>query len=142
MRDIYREVDPSIHIDVFKPNSSFREDLAAHRLLLKRIQEKGALCRHLLAQDRYDLAVITFVEAHMAAHRFWDYRSEGIRHTEATGGGRQLSTAIRDVYQAIDAELGLLVRRIPDKANIFIISLFGMKDLYPPQVSSRRFAGD
>ncbi len=75
--------------------------------MLKRIQDKGALCRHLLAQDRYDLAVITFVEAHMAAHRLWDYRSEGIRHAEATGGGSQLSTAIRDVYQAIDAELGL-----------------------------------
>jgi predicted AlkP superfamily phosphohydrolase/phosphomutase len=77
------------------------------------------------------LTVITFVEAHTAAHRLWDYRSEGSRHTEAMGEACTLSTAIRDVYQAIDHELGLLVKQIPDEANIFIISLFGMKDLYP-----------
>jgi len=131
LQDIHREVDPPIHIDVFKPDSSFREDLAAHGLMLKRIQEKGALCRRLLARDRYDLAVISFVEAHMAGHRHWDYRSGGIRHKEATNGGSKLSTAIREVYQALDAELGLLVKNIPDEANIFLISLFGMKDLYP-----------
>ena len=43
----------------------------------------------------------------------------------------KLSTAIRDVYQAIDHELGLLVKQISEEANIFIISLFGMKALYP-----------
>lgn len=131
LHDVQRHVGPSIPIDVFKPNSSFREDLAAHRLMLKRIEEKGELCRRLLTQDRCDLAVITFVEAHTAAHRLWDYRPEGIRHTDATSEGCKLSTAIRDVYQAIDRELGLLLKQLPEESNIFIISLFGMKDLYP-----------
>ena len=131
LNDVHRQVGPPIHIEVFKPNSSFREDLAAYRLILKRIEEKGALCRRLLAEERCDLAVITFVEAHTAAHRLWDYRPEGIRHTDATSEGCNLSTAIRDVYQAIDRELGLLLNQLPDESNIFIISLFGMKDLYP-----------
>lgn len=131
LHDLHRHVGPPIHIDVFEPDSLFREDVAAYRLMRKRIEEKGALCRHLLAEDRYDLAVITFVEAHTAAHRFWDYRPGGIRHTEATSEGSDLGTAIRDVYQAIDREMGLLLKQLPDESNIFIISLFGMKDLYP-----------
>jgi predicted AlkP superfamily phosphohydrolase/phosphomutase len=131
LNDVYRHVGPPIHIDVFKPDSSSRDDASAYRLILKRVETKGAMCRRLLAQDQCDLTVITFVEAHTAAHRFWDYRSEGSRRTEATNEACKLSTAIRDIYQAIDHELGLLVKQIPEEANIFIISLFGMKDLFP-----------
>jgi predicted AlkP superfamily phosphohydrolase/phosphomutase len=116
---------------VFKPDSSSHDDASAYNLLRKRIETKGALCRRLLAQDQYDLTVITFVEAHTAGHRFWDYRSEGRRRTEATGDACKLTTAIRDIYQAIDHELGLLVKQIPKEANVFIISLYGMKDLFP-----------
>ncbi|NOS77611.1 MAG: hypothetical protein HOP35_06665 [Nitrospira sp.] len=131
LSDIRRHVGPPIHIEVFNPDSSFHEDAAAYRLILKRIEEKGALCRRVLAQDRYDLAVTTFVEAHTAAHRLWDYRPGGSRHTEEMSEKSGLGTAIRDVYQAIDRELGLLLRQLPEETNIFIISLFGMKDLYP-----------
>jgi predicted AlkP superfamily phosphohydrolase/phosphomutase len=128
---MHHYVGPPIHIDVYKPNCSFHEDLAAHRFMLKRVEEKGTLCRRFLEQDRYDLAVFTFVEAHTAAHRLWDYRREGIRHANAIGEGHDLSTAIRDVYQAIDREMGLLLKQLPDETNVFIISLFGMKDLHP-----------
>jgi predicted AlkP superfamily phosphohydrolase/phosphomutase len=131
LNDVRRHAGPPVYIDVFKPKSSFREDWAAHSVILKRIEEKGALCCRLLAQDRYDLTVITFVEAHTAAHRLWDYRPDGIRHNDATTEGCSLSTAIRDVYQAIDREMGLLLKHLPEESNVFIISLFGMKDLYP-----------
>jgi predicted AlkP superfamily phosphohydrolase/phosphomutase len=129
--DIRRHVGPSIPIDVFKPGSSLRDDIEACRLVRKRIEEKGALCRRLLMEDRYDLAVINFVEAHTAAHRLWDYRPGGIRHAEATTEGCSLDTAIRDVYQTLDREVGLVLKQLPDEANVFIISLFGMKDLHP-----------
>lgn len=131
LSDIRRHVGPPIHIDVFKPGSSVHEDVAAYHLILKRIEEKGALCRRLLAQDRYDLVVTMFVEAHTAAHRFWDYRPGGSRHTEGLSEKSGLDTAIRDVYQAIDREMGLLLKQLPDESNVFVISLFGIKDLYP-----------
>ncbi|MBA3964280.1 MAG: alkaline phosphatase family protein, partial [Nitrospirales bacterium] len=131
LNDAHRHAGPPIHIDVFKPDSSFQEDVAAYRLLLKGIEEKGRLGCRLLAQDRCDLAVITFVEAHTAAHRLWDYRSKGIRQTEATSEEGDLSTAIRDVYQAIDREMGLLLKQLSGESNVFVVSLFGMKDLYP-----------
>ena len=131
LSDVQRHVASPIHIDVFKPDSLIQEDVAAHCLMLKRIEAKGALSRRLLAEDRCDLVVIAFVEAHMAAHRFWDYRPGGIRQAEAVSEGCNLSTAIRDVYQAIDRQMGLLLKQLPDESNVFIISLFGMKDLYP-----------
>jgi len=129
--DVHRHIGSPIHIDVFDPASVVCEDVAACRLIRKRIEEKGKLCRHVLAKDRYDLAAITFVEAHTAAHRFWDYRPGGIRHAEATDTRNGLDTAIRDVYQAIDREIGLLLKQFQDEPNIFVVSLFGMKDLYP-----------
>lgn len=129
--DVQRLVGQQIKIDVFKPNASFHEDLAACRLLLKRIEQKGALCRHFLMQEPYDLVVLTFVEAHTAAHRLWKYRLEGVRQTDADHEEHGLRNAIRDVYQAIDRELCLVLERLPREANIFVVSLFGMKDQYP-----------
>lgn len=131
LQAVQRHVGPPIHVDVFKPDSSLREDAAAYRLMLTRIAKKGSLCRRAVGQGRCDLAVISFVEAHTAAHRFWDYRPGGTRRDEAVAEGCGLSTAIREVYQAIDRELGLLLKQLPDESTVFVISLFGMKDLYP-----------
>jgi predicted AlkP superfamily phosphohydrolase/phosphomutase len=117
-------------IEVYRPGGSLKEDLVDYHRLLKRVEQKGRLCRHLLAQDQYDLAVITFVEAHTAAHRLWDYRQGGMRFTSENPEGSELSTAIRHVYQAIDREIGLLLKQFPKKPNIVILSLFGMKDLH------------
>jgi len=129
--DVRRLVGEQIQIDVFKPNGHSREDLEAYHLLLRRVEQKGRLGRHFLMRDQSDLVVIGFSEAHTAAHRFWDYRPGGIHYSNAANKEHHLSDAIRDVYQAIDREMGLLLKQLPDKANIFIISLFGMKDQYP-----------
>ena len=129
--DIRRIVGGIPAIDVYNLGESVKEDLADYHLLLERIEKKGRLCRHLLEGDQYDLTVITFVEAHTAAHRLWDYRPEGMRFNSATSEGCQLSTGIRDVYQAIDREIGLLLKQFSEKPNIVVLSLFGMKDLQP-----------
>jgi predicted AlkP superfamily phosphohydrolase/phosphomutase len=117
-------------IDGFNPDSSASEDLVDYHRLMDRVEQKGKLCRHLLAQDQYDLAVITFVEAHTAAHRLWDYRTGGMRCSPATSKGSELSTGIRNVYQAIDREIGLLLKQFPKKPYIVLLSLFGIKDLH------------
>ena len=127
--DVRRIAGAIPDIEVYCPGGSPKEDLADYHRLLERVEQKGKLCRHLLAQDQYDLAVITFVEAHTAAHRLWDYRPEGMRFNSATSEGRELSAGIRNVYQAIDREIGLLLKQFPQKSNIVILSLFGMKDL-------------
>jgi len=131
LEDVHRLVGQKILIDAFKPNSHVHQDLEAYRLLLKRVEQKGMLCCHFVTRDAYDLVVVGLVEAHTAAHRLWDYRPEGARHSDAANENSELSNAIRDVYQAIDREIGLLLEQLTDKANIFITSLLGMKDQYP-----------
>ncbi len=138
IRDVQRLVGRQIHVDVFKPNRSFREDLEAYRLLLQRVEQKGKLCRYFLDRGRPALVVTTFSEAHTAAHRFWSHRFEH-RHADTGDDRGELRNAIRDVYQAIDREMGLLIERLPAESDIVLVSLFGMKDQYPTHGLSEAF---
>jgi predicted AlkP superfamily phosphohydrolase/phosphomutase len=139
LSDVLRLAGDPIQVDVFAPATDPRQDLDAYHLLLKRVAQKGQLCRQLLGRDCYDLAVMTFVECHTAAHRFWDYRSDAPRRGAGVDESPALRNAIQTVYQAVDRELGLLLEQLPPKANILIVSLCGMKDLYPTAALAEAF---
>ncbi len=90
--------------------------------LLERIERKGAACRRLLTEDTFDLVTATFYEAHTACHQFWHCRLDD---------GHPLRHAIRQVHEAIDREMGLILEQIPRDANVVILSQFGMSDQFP-----------
>ncbi len=98
------------------------------RDLLRRIEKKGALCRYLVERQPADAVVICFGESHTAGHQFWRYREEAYSHDSTNG---EFSHAIREVYQAIDREMGLLLALLPSNANVFILSSVGLADHYP-----------
>lgn len=100
-------------------------DRTIHRGLLKQIEQKGAICRYLIGTDRYDLIVITFFESHVAGHQFLKYRS-----AEALALDGSLANALRDVYQAIDEQMGLVIEAVPE-ANVFVLSNVGLHEEYP-----------
>lgn len=100
------------------------EELQIHQRLRQRIEKKGTVCRHLLAGDEFDLVSVTFYEAHTASHQFW-------KHGSGTNGPNELTHAIRDVYEAIDRQMGLILEQLPAHANVVILSLFGMQDQFP-----------
>jgi predicted AlkP superfamily phosphohydrolase/phosphomutase len=129
LQEAPRLAGQQIHVDVYKPGSSLEEDIRAHHLLVQRVEQKAKLVRHYLQQNRYDLIVIGFCEAHTAAHRFWDYGA-GESGQAIVDGAQELVHALRDVYQALDRQVGRLLVDI-GKANVFIVSLFGMKAHYP-----------
>ena len=114
-----------IPVSEFKPNASFADDVQMYQAFLQRIEKKGQLCRELCRRDRFDLIAIGFYESHTAAHRFWQYRQE--IHAEEN----QLTNAIRDIYRAIDKQIGLLLQELPQDANVVMFSAFGMEDSYP-----------
>lgn len=111
-------------------DSTSRRDRQIYDRLLERIEKKGALCRDFLARDRYDLVVVLFGESHTAGHQFWKYRPEA-RGSGIPGAENQLTNAIRDVYQAIDREMGRLLGHVPKDANVIIVSSTGLEDRYP-----------
>ncbi len=112
---------------VEKADSTLVEDRQIYRQLMERVRKKGALCRHLLSQGTFDLVVVIFTESHTAGHQFWKYRPEAQNGQTVN----ELTHAIRDVYQAIDAEFGALLTQLPDEASVVVASSVGMEDYYP-----------
>lgn len=104
-------------------NRSMRLELLSH------VEKKGALCRHLIQRARPDVSVCCFGESHTAGHQFWRYCAEGSAQRPAYGG--EFAHAIRDVYQAIDRQLGLLMAQVPPSTNVVVLSSIGLTDHYP-----------
>jgi predicted AlkP superfamily phosphohydrolase/phosphomutase len=124
LQEVRREFGPKLR-PIEKLKSSFEQDHEMYIELLNRVRKKGALCRHLLRRDQFDVVVIVFSESHAADHQFWRYHS-GISDEE-----NGLNTAIRNVYSAIDREIGLILAELPGESNAFIVSSVGMEDDYP-----------
>jgi predicted AlkP superfamily phosphohydrolase/phosphomutase len=113
------------------------ECLQVRQLLLRRVQKRGQLYRELLASDGFDLHVMAFSESDPASHQFWDYRPEAGRI--GSGAPHPLRNAIRDVYQAIDREIGAILNQLPADANIVVCSLYGTQGEYPTSTLSESF---
>jgi predicted AlkP superfamily phosphohydrolase/phosphomutase len=128
LENVHRIFGPQMKINE-RLRSHFNKDKQIYHLLLKRVEKKGALCRHLLLKNQFDLVFIVFAESHTASHQFWKSRpelSEGVIEKE-----NDLTYAIRNIYQAIDRELGLILDQSPEMANVIILSSVGMKEQYP-----------
>ena len=93
--------------------------------LMDRVRRKGAVCRAVLERGRYDLTVIVFSDCHTASHQFWKYRPE------AGGQETELRHATRSIYEAIDEQLGQILTRCPEHANVCLIGSTGMVDMFP-----------
>lgn len=129
LEEVRRVFGPQIKIPETL-NSSLREDRRTYDRLLQRIVRKGALCRHLLAREHFDVTVVVFGDTHVANHQFWEYRPEH-RGERKTDERDELTHAIRHIYQRIDQEMGSLIDRLPANANICVVSSTGLLDHYP-----------
>lgn len=116
-------------------NSTFDQDLEIFRKLLTNVRIKGEMCRYLINRDRFDLSLMIFAESHAANHQFWKYHP---RNRASGDKDCELTNAVRDVYKAIDAEIGLILREF-DNPNICIVSSVGMEDDYPNAALAEAF---
>lgn len=128
LREVQRQFGTKLSV-MESHQSTLGEDREIHRQLLANIEKKGAMCRWLLGRDQFDLVTLMFCESHSASHQFWKYRPEA--PAEMRVEASDLTHAIRDVYEAIDRELGLLLNELPGESNIFILSSVGLDDCYP-----------
>ncbi len=107
--------------------STYEQDLELHRRLIENVRIKGEMCRHLIDRDRFDLSLMIFAESHAANHQFWKYHP---KNRDIGDVDCELTYAIRDVYKAIDAEIGQTLDKF-DNPNICIVSSVGMEDDFP-----------
>ncbi|MEO2031397.1 MAG: alkaline phosphatase family protein [Planctomycetaceae bacterium] len=121
-------IGPSTRFDPFSDDCSPEEDLHVMQKAIDSIKRTGHLCRYLLSKESSDFVAFGFHEAHAAGHRLLRYMKTG-------GPGREtvMSTALRQVYEALDAEIGSLIRSHFRESNVFVVSAFGVDEMYPVQ---------
>ncbi len=129
LEEIERSFGGQIHIPE-ELSSKPRTDRRIYDRALERIEKKGALCRDLLTQDRFDVAVVVFGDSHLASHQFWEYRPEHGGEPKVDPRN-ELTHAIRDVYQRIDHEMGAILDRLPDETSVCVVSSTGLLDHFP-----------
>jgi predicted AlkP superfamily phosphohydrolase/phosphomutase len=123
MQEVKRVFGPQIKL-LEKLDTTFEADKQMYARLMDRVERKGRLCRHLFAKDKFDLVMAVFGETHTGGHQFWRYRPEaGLPESE-------LTHAIRNLYQATDQQLALILKELPADANVIIVSATGLEDQY------------
>ena len=125
--EVSRRFAPRL-VTVENHDAAPEDDLPILDELLARVERKGAACRYLIERGDFDLFAGVFAESHTANHQFWKYRPE------LNGGSPilpRLADGIRDVYKAIDRELGRTLEVLPPEANVFVVSSVGMDDDFP-----------
>ncbi len=122
---VRREFGPRVILKG-NPAATERENLELRDRVLDRVRRKGELVNALLDDGGFDAIVVFFSETDLASHRFWSYRAEA----EGSDPGHPLRHAIRDVYEAVDAEMGRILDRV-GTCDAFVVSLYGIRDEYP-----------
>lgn len=128
LADVQRRFERSSRIEE-RHDSDRDEDRRLRRDLLESVLRKGAMCRHVLADGEWDLVVVVFGETHAALHQFWRY-GPGVPEADRVDDD-ELCDALRDVYAAVDRELGRLIDLLPADANVAILGSVGGKDAFP-----------
>ena len=105
-------------------DSDFDEDRRIYHRLLEQVSRSGMLYRAYVGRHRFDVIVIVFAASHTGGHQFWKYPHE-------SGPKHELTHAVRDIYAAIDREMGLLLAHGLADANVVVVSSVGMQDHYP-----------
>lgn len=72
----------------------------------------------------FDLAWIVFAAPHLAGHRLWEVPPYIDSISEAER--QQLSGALAEVYEEVDAQLGRVLAALPDDCDVIACSVLGM----------------
>jgi predicted AlkP superfamily phosphohydrolase/phosphomutase len=87
---------------------------------------RGALVQQLIDDVKPQLSLVVFPEIHHAGHQLW--------HTVATNhpfykhlNGSSFEPALKDVYRAVDRQIGNLVNSVAANATVMVFALHGMR---------------
>jgi predicted AlkP superfamily phosphohydrolase/phosphomutase len=122
---LQRIFGPPEPVDEVFGRHTVSEMLALRRRLIhapSRVADAAAL---LLDRDHFDFAWLTFCAAHVAGHQFWDLSQLDDSELDPASS-HALATTLEDVYEAVDHALGRIVRALPERADLMVVSPVGM----------------
>ncbi len=99
------------------------------RALSTGIARRAAICRDLLAREKWDLFLTVFGETHTAGHYFWHTGNSDHPLNESRGliGDAARSTPLLTTFQAVDRAVGELARASPADSYMIVYSIHGME---------------
>ncbi len=97
--------------------------------LVARVGKKANLAAYLLEQGGWDFFLAVFSESHCVGHQCWHlHDATHPRHDETMV--RAVGDPIKDVYIAIDAAIGQLLKCVGPETIVFILASHGMGPHY------------
>ena len=88
-------------------------------------QTRGILAQRLIAETRPQISVVVFPELHHAGHQLW--HTVAPEHRIYNGLGHNGDAFLRDVYRAVDQQVGVLVESVGGGATVMVFALHGMR---------------
>ena len=103
--------------------NGYRDQLVAGARLKSRIAQA------LMREHDWDLAFVSFGEAHAAGHYLWHTgdRDFPVQPGEGSVGARHL---VREIYAAMDEAIGEMVASVDDDTTVIVMSVDGMGPNY------------
>ena len=124
-RRLERLFGPPQPVDEVFGRHSVEEMLGLRRRLLAAPGRVADATGTLLAESPFDLAWLTFCAAHVAGHQFWDLSQLDAADLDAPAE-RLLTSALEDVYVAVDEALGRVLAALPADSDLMVVSPVGM----------------
>ncbi len=87
---------------------------------------RGALVQRLIEDTKPQLSLVVFPEIHHAGHQLW--HTVASRHPFYKGlNGSSFEPALKDVYRAVDRQIGKLVNAAGRDTTVMVFALHGMR---------------
>lgn len=115
---------PEYMIDIPNYRTDDREEL--EQLLIKMTRERFKLARYLTEKKAWDFFIMVEMGSDRLHHAFWRYWDRTHPKYEPDS---QFTDTIRNYYQLLDEELGLILSLIDDETSVFIVSDHGAKKM-------------
>lgn len=97
--------------------------------LVARVHRSADLAEHLLREDDWDLFLMTFGDSHCVGHQCWHIHDP--KHPEHLPGlAAAVGDPVLDVYQAIDAALGRLLKHAGPETHVVVFVGPGMEPTF------------
>lgn len=94
--------------------------------LVARTNARGRLISDVIDHGEWDAVVAVFSESHCVGHQCWHlHDTSHPRHDAATA--RDVGSPIRDVYRAIDAEIGRIIASLDPSTDVIVFGSHGMR---------------
>jgi predicted AlkP superfamily phosphohydrolase/phosphomutase len=100
---------------------------ALGRTCIEGARLRGDVATRLLSRARPDVALIVFSEVHHAAHRLWHILAPDHPAYAGLPSPHRVSDLLRQLYGAIDVQIGRLLATVPADTPVAVFSLHGMR---------------